>query len=52
MGHRWTIEVWVPDVKLGYKYRLWWEGESIIQVIFKLYTAKLHGYGCIKLEWR
>ena len=57
MGHRWTIEVWAPEVKdarfgYGYKYRIWWDGESIITAICKLYTAKRAGFGCVKLEWR
>lgn len=51
MGWRFEVNVWNHSDD-GYHWLQVYCGESMIKAMYKMWQAKRHGYGCIKLEWR
>jgi len=54
MGHRYVVKVWVcTDARAFiYEYETFWEGESVIIALMKLWRSTRLHYGHSVLEWR
>ncbi len=53
MGFIFEIKVWTSyDVGRLYHYVNYWEGDSVFQLLRKLYAAKKEGFGLITVNWR
>jgi len=53
MGYVFEVKVWTSrDGGRSYHYEDYWEGDSVFQLLRKLYTAKREGFGLITVDWR
>lgn len=54
MGCEFEIYKWWLDISTGegYKYKLEWQGESLMMAILVMFKLKREGATCLKLEWR
>ena len=46
----WDIDDWGPDFA-GFNFKLFWEGDSFLMLLWKLYKAKQDTTTMVRLEW-